>query len=341
MTNIFHTNKVTNNFNVTGVFMENSYLQVKELCNVLGSCSPQAIYKLLKSQKLESKMISPRKKVLLPQTVRNILLNKGFEYTRQILSFDMIKGGVGKTTLSSTVATRASHYGCKTLLIDFDLQANLSRSFKLPPSEYKVWIDIVKDHVSIKDTIVNINPCLDIIPSNLNNSRLDIEMQQASVNIKDHVRDILNEILLQYELVIIDCPPAINKVSASAICASDTVIIPLNPDPYSMDGLEMTLNEIDRIKRNFKITNPDYLIVWNKYDARKRLGAAYMHDLSKKINIEHILPVVIRTDTSFENAIANAESIFSSSKNINAKEDVDQMAKEIIGLNEWSEETYS
>ncbi|WP_440617994.1 ParA family protein [Cysteiniphilum sp. 6C5] len=321
--------------------MQGSYLQVNDLSNLLGGLSPQAIYKMLKAKKLESIMVSTRKKVIPPDTIRKILLDKGFKYPKQILSFDMIKGGVGKTTLSSTVGMRASHYGCRTLIIDFDLQGNLSRSFDIPSKDYKIWIDLVKDNVDIQETVINISPYLDIIPSNLNNSRLDIEMQHASINIKDHVRDKLDKIINNYDLVIIDCPPAINKVSASAICASDTVIIPLNPDPYAMDGLIMTLNEIKRIKQNFKIKNPNYMVVWNKYDARKRLGAIYMHDLASQIKIDNIMPVVVRTDTTYENSIANAASIFEAAKSNNAKEDIDQLAREIIGINKWIEENHT
>jgi chromosome partitioning protein len=322
--------------------MKNNYLHVNELSSVIGNITPQGIYKLLKTKNLESIMISSRKKVIPPQSVRSILLDKGFKYKKNILSFDMIKGGVGKTTLSSNVGMRASHYGCKTLLIDFDLQGNLSRSFDIElDKNKKVWIDILKDNIDVKDTIIKIDEYLDIIPSNLNNSRLDIEMQHAAINIKDHVHDTLENIIDEYELIIIDCPPAINKVSASAICASDKIIIPLNPDPYAMDGLDMTLNEIKRIKTNFKIKKPDYLVVWNKYDARKRLGAIYMNELAKQIPTKNILPVVIRTDTSYQNSIANTGSIFEGSKNSAAKEDIDQMTKEILGLTNWTEEVYN
>lgn len=329
-------------FIVTTRKMQNNYLQVNELSSVIGNISPQGIYKLLKTKTLDSIMISSRKKVIPPKSVRSVLIDKGFKYKKQILSFDMIKGGVGKTTLSSNVGMRASHYGCKTLLIDFDLQGNLSRSFDLDLNkDTKVWIDILKDNVSVKDTILKIDDHLDIIPSNLNNSRLDIEMQHASINIKDHVHDVLDEVINDYELIIIDCPPAINKVSASAICSSDKIIIPLNPDPYAMDGLDMTLNEIKRIKTNFKIKKPSYLVVWNKYDARKRLGAIYMNELAKQIPTENILPVVVRTDTSYQNSIANTGSIFENSKNSVAKEDIDQMTKELLGLTNWIEENYT
>jgi len=322
--------------------MTNNYLQISELSSVIGNISSQGVYKLLKTKNLESILISARKKVVPPLSIRTILLDKGFKYKKQILSFDMIKGGVGKTTLSSNVGMRASHYGCKTLLIDFDLQGNLSRSFNIDiDKNSKVWIDILKDNVAIKDTIVKIDDYLDIIPSNLNNSRLDIEMQHASINIKDHVHDILDSVINDYELIIIDCPPAINKVSASAICASDTIIIPLNPDPYAMDGLEMTLNEIKRIKTNFKINRPNHLVVWNKYDARKRLGAIYMNELAKQIPTENILPVVIRTDTNYQNSIANTGSIFENTKNSVAKEDIDQMTRELIGITSWVEDNFT
>jgi chromosome partitioning protein len=322
--------------------MTSNYLQISELSSVIGNISSQGVYKLLKTKNLESILISARKKVVPPSSIRKILLDKGFKYKKQILSFDMIKGGVGKTTLSSNVGMRASHYECRTLLIDFDLQGNLSRSFNIDiDKDSKVWIDILKDNVAVKDTIIKIDNFLDIIPSNLNNSRLDIEMQHASINIKDHVHDILESVINDYELIIIDCPPAINKVSASAICASDTIIIPLNPDPYAMDGLEMTLNEIKRIKTNFKINRPNHLVVWNKYDARKRLGAIYMNELAKQIPTKNILPVVIRTDTNYQNSIANTGSIFENTKNSVAKEDIDQMTRELIGITSWVEDNFT
>ncbi|TNF65544.1 MAG: ParA family protein [Gammaproteobacteria bacterium] len=317
--------------------MENCYLQVSEICNVLGGVTPQSVYKTLKNKNLESIMLTARKKVLPPQTVQSILVDKSFNYRKKIISFHMIKGGVGKTTLSSTIGVRASHYGCRTLLIDFDLQGNLTRSFDLPDNSDNIWINVLKGECNIEDAIVKIDDYLDILPSNLNNSMLDIFMSQNNTNLKDIVSDHLNPIIDNYDLIIIDCPPAINKVSASAICASDEVIIPLNPDQYAMDGLDMTIHEINNLKKSFKLKKLNYQIVWNKYDARKRLGAIYMHDLAKEVEGSKILPVVIRVDSAYENAIANATSIFELSRSSSAKEDIDQATREILGISQWTE----
>jgi chromosome partitioning protein len=316
--------------------MEKGYIQISELSEILGGVSPQAIYKMLNTKDLESIKITPRKRVVTPSTMRSIFEEKGYIYKQQIIAFDMIKGGVGKTTLSSNLALRSSHYGCRTLLIDFDLQGNLTRSFNISTDPNKMWINIVRDGIDVRDTIVGISPFLDIIPSGLSNSRLDFELKDNGTNLPAHVRDVISPIYDNYDLIIIDCPPAINQVSSAAMMASDFVVIPLNPDPYSMDGLEMTKSEIERLKKNWKLDNPKFLAVWNKYDARKRLGAFYMHDIAKRIDVEHIIPVVIRNDSSYEKAIAAKEgSIFESTRNNPAKDDIDQLTKEILGINKW------
>jgi chromosome partitioning protein len=314
-----------------------NFLNINEIAPLLGNISPQGIYKILKKESIDSVLINRKKRVVTPSGVRKLLNNRGFKHSKKIISLDMIKGGVGKTTISATLGIRASHYGCKTLLIDFDLQGNLTRSFNLPSDEFFVWLNVIKGEKKIEECIVGVNEYLDIIPSNLNNSRLDIEISSANLNIKDLVRDILDPIKNKYDLIIIDCPPAINKVSASAICASDHIIIPLTPDPYAMDGLTMTINEIRRLKKAFKLHDLSFFTVWNKYDARKRLGAIYMHDLLKDFSADLVLPVVIRTDSNYENAIANANSIFEIPKAISAKEDIDQLAKEILSINSWIE----
>ena len=312
-----------------------SFLNINEVASILSDITSQGVYKILKKENIDSILVTPKRRVVTPEGMRTILTNRGFNFQKKVLAFDMIKGGVGKTTISSTLAVRASHYGCKTLLVDFDLQGNLTRSFTLPQDNFPVWLNVIKNEEQVENCIINLNPYLDIIPSNLNNSRLDIEMSSNNCNIKDIVLDTLAPIKDNYDLIIIDCPPAINKVSASAICASNSVIIPLTPDPYAIDGLEMTVSEIKRIQKAFKLKNINYFIVWNKYDARKRLGTVYMHNLLKEYPVESVIPVVIRTDSNYENAIANANSIFELQKPSCAKEDIDQLTREILNINSW------
>ena len=97
------------------------------------------------------------------------------------------------------------------------------------PVTKKVSLNIIRKEVTAAEAIIKLSDNLSIIPSSLNNSRLDTELTQSLSNLKDLIKDILEPIRDQFDLVIFDCPPAINKIVAAATCASDKVIIPINP----------------------------------------------------------------------------------------------------------------
>lgn len=308
-----------------------------ELADCLGGITVQGVYKALKVNKIQVETANNRRKYIPPNGVRNLFEERGFVYPNQNISFQIVKGGVGKTSLSFSLAVRASHYGAQVLAIDLDQQGNLTRSFNVEARDVPVWINLIRDKVSVQEAVMKVSPNLDFIPSNLNNSRLDIELTQSASNLKDMIKDIIAPIRDKYDLVIIDCPPAINKINTAVTCASDIVIIPINPDPYAMDGLAFTLSELDKVKKDFKLFF-DYKIVWNKYDARERLGAVYMHSLTKQGNlIEKIIPVVCRVDASMKNAVFDSRSVFEVSKRAPIREDIDQFTREMLGINLWRE----
>jgi chromosome partitioning protein len=309
-----------------------------ELADCLGGITVQGVYKALKVHEIQTEIANNRRKYIPSAGVRKLFEERGFTYPNLNISFQIVKGGVGKTSLSFSLAVRASHYGARVLAIDLDQQGNLTRSFNVEARDIPVWINIIRDNVSAKKSLVKISNNLDFLPSNLNNSRLDIELAQSASNLKDMIKDTISPIRNQYDLVIIDCPPAINKINTAVTCASDIVIIPINPDPYAMDGLEFTISELDKVKKDFKLSF-DYKIVWNKYDARERLAAVYMHALTKQENlIDKIIPVVCRIDASMKNAVFDSKSIFELSKRAPIREDIDQFAREVLGINLWRED---
>ena len=313
-------------------------LTPNELACSLGNITVQGVYRALKSKGINTIVASNRRKYIPSIEVKRLFEDRGFQYPKQNISFQIVKGGVGKTSLSFSLAIRASHYGAKVLAIDFDQQSNLTRSFNIDAREKSVWINIVRDNVECSKSIIKISDSLDIIPSNLNNSRLDIELTQSASNLKDLIRDKISSIREQYDLVIMDCPPAINKINTAVTCGSDIIIIPINPDPYAMDGLEFSIAELLRVKKDFKL-NLAYRIIWNRYDARERLGALYMHQITKdEKKFEKILPIVIRTDATLKNAIFDAKTIFELPKRSAIREDIDQFTKEILGINAWNEQ---
>lgn len=318
--------------------IKTSAITPSDVAEIFGGISLQAVYKILKSNDVETKTTSNRRKLISPLGVRTILEKRGFSFCKKNLSFQIVKGGTGKTSLAYSLATRASHYGARVLAIDFDQQGNLTRSFNVDARDRKVWLHLVRDRVDIADVVIEITDTLHLLPSNLNNSRLDVELTGVASNLRDMVRDRIAPVRQNYDFVVMDCPPALNKINTAATCGSDIIIIPINPDPYAMDGLEFTLAEFERIRDEFKMPL-DYKILWNRYDARERLGVFYMHELAKNPDrAQHILPVVIRTDTSVKNSVFGAKSIFELPKRSSAKDDIDQFTRELLGINEWMEE---
>lgn len=308
-----------------------------ELADCLGGMTVQGVYKALKTHNIQTETTSNRRKLIPVNGVRKLFEERGFQYPSNIISFQIVKGGVGKTSLSFCLAVRASHYGAKVLAIDLDQQGNLTRSFNVEARDRPVWLNLFRDKIPAEKALVPLSSHLHLIPSNLNNSRLDTELTHSSANLKDLVKDTIASIRGNYDLVIIDCPPAINKINTAVTCASDIVIVPINPDPYAMDGLDFTFSELTRVKKEFKLAF-DYRVLWNKYDARERLGAVYMHELTKREDIvNNILPVVCRVDVSMKNAVFNAKSIFELSKKAPIREDIDQFTKEILGINAWKD----
>lgn len=317
--------------------MENSMLGLtpNELADTLGM-TVQGIYRILAAKEIKSSAPGKRK-LIQSNDIRNILTERGYKYPKMNVSCQVVKGGAGKTTIAFNFASRAAYYGAKVLAIDFDQQGNLTRSFDVDSQNKPVWINIFRQESAIQKAIIPVNEHLHLIPSNLNNSRLDTEMvQKSTANLKDMLNDILEPIRDKYDLVIMDCPPSINRVNAAVTCASDLVIIPINPDQYSIDGLTYTISELNELKNSFKMTKPDYRILWNRYDAREKLATIYTHLVAKnESHMNKLLPMVIRSDTALKNVILEGTNIFENKRKTVAKDDMDQLTRELIGLNEW------
>lgn len=315
-----------------------SAITPKIIAELLGDITVQGVYKALRKAEINISETKTGRKKLLPKDVRKFLELRGFKFPKLNISFQIVKGGVGKTSLSFLLATRASHYGAKVLIIDLDQQGNMTRSFHLKDRAFPVMLNIIRDKISMEESIIKLSDSLHLLPSNLNNSKLDIQLTQESINLRDVLTDLLRPIRDNYDIIIFDCPPAINKINLAATCCSNLIIIPVNPDPYAMDGLEFTLSELKQVKKDFKL-NFDKKIVWNRYDARERLGAIYMHELVRSADkVQDILPVVIRTDASIKSAVFFESDVFNSTKKSSIQEDADQFCREILGLNKWKED---
>ncbi|WPX97421.1 ParA family protein (plasmid) [Candidatus Bandiella woodruffii] len=286
-----------------------------------------AIHKQLKSKNL---FFSKNKnKVFFNHESAKKIFNLTFKPT--CWSWLNLKGGVGKTNLSFATAIRLSLFGAKILVIDLDQQANFTQACGINSENKPILIDILRNKYEINQCISHVIPGLDIVPSRIDNAVLDNMFSINNLPVDRVIKRVVDNLKHSYDFVFIDCPPSLNATSSSAALASDCIIIPLDPEKFSLSGLEITLNELHT--NVFKVYEKfiDTKILLNKFDARTSLSHETLSHLLSKVEYKNkIFNTFIRTSQDFPNAIANNLSIFDNTKPSTAKEDVNLLAIEII-----------
>lgn len=304
--------------------------------------SPHLIYKLIKENNL-TVVPQGNKKSIPPESARKILELRGFGFRKdnkqpRIINVFGMKGGIGKTSIATALAEGASRLGFKVLAIDLDMQANLTQSFNMKKHGQPVIYHAIAAKSKIEDIVIPITDNLHLLPSSLDNSQIEhVLSSQQAINITNFFDELLQPMEYQYDLIIMDCPPSINKITACAACFATENLIPINADIDSFDGVVMTVSEIEKIERSFKNVSLkiNYKIIFNKYDAREKLSLHVMGAISERKSLkDNLLPIVIRTNTSFKNTKADGDYIFDDKKST-AKEDCFALISELTGISEW------
>jgi chromosome partitioning protein len=249
----------------------------------------------------------------------------------------LLRGGVGKTSLSHSFAIRASQYGAKVLVIDIDQQANLTQAFGIDEDDLPTIFEVIQNSISLDDSILNITNNLHLVPSSMNVSFLDrylqLNQENLSTVLKDRTDRAINE--LGYDYVIFDCPPAISSATTAATCAADRIIMPVTPMKFSLQGLKASFEEIKSIEKKFKKKDLQKNIIFNRFDARKTSSNEYLRGLAGDSSYnQFMMNCFIRENSELENCINQKHSVFDYSKKSNAREDLDLFTKNIMGLNE-------
>ena len=291
--------------------------------------STQAVHKRIKSNNLQIKRKQNR--FFFGYETSKLLFSLSFP--NKVYVFQNIKGGVGKTEMTFSLAIRANLYGARVLCIDLDLQGNLTKGcFKVNPKNKPIMLDVIKDDLPIEKTIINILPGLDLIPSDLDNGILDNTLMIGRFPLDKVYKQLLKDLLKNYDLILIDCPPALTASVTAAALAADEIIAPVTPDEHSMSGLYLLCNEIKTIEKKFRVKIP-IKIVFNKFDIRNNLSHEkldYLRNLQEYK--EKLYLSYIRTAQDFPNAIEAGQTIFDVFKETSAKQDIDLLTKEILQI---------
>lgn len=313
----------------------NPKITAAEMADFLG-LTVQAVHKRIKNLGLKEKKTQNR--VYFNHTTSRKIRNIESLGPPKKVAFSVVKGGVGKTTLLEAVAVRASLLGYRVLCVDMDQQGNLTAGLGMSEEATKtpILIDLVEDigkgNLDPQDAVLHVSDGLDLIPSRLDNVTLDGYLMLNRINITTILDNILGNVFSKYDLVFFDCPPTLGSTVSAAIMASDTILCPLNPDPYSYDGIEIMNKEFSTIEQQFR-RKIQWKIILNKFESRTILSSNYIKNiLQHDVYSSKLLDSVVRTAQEYSNSKSKGKTIYDSLKNTNCKEDINALVTEILEL---------
>lgn len=246
----------------------------------------------------------------------------------RIISVANQKGGTAKTSTAHALATGAAYKGKRSLAIDFDPQGNLSFIMGADASRAGAY-ELMKQQAKAAQ-IVQYTSQGDIIPASLNLAAADIEFSGKPG------RDFFLQAALEplqdaYDVLVIDTPPTLGTLLVNALTASDEVIIPMNADILSLQGLYQLAETIDQVKsfcnKGLKVTG----ILLTRYSGRTVLARDIKETIEAKcaeLGIP-VLNTVIRDGVAVREAQTTQESLFAYAPNSNPAKDYLQLFDEI------------
>ena len=189
------------------------------------------------------------------------------------------KGGVGKTTTAVNITAALRAIGKRTLLCDFDPQANTTSGFgvdkTVSPNIYDVLLNGSETPKAVQST-----PYGDVIPSNKALAGATVEMI-ALEHREYRLKDALDTVSDNYDYVFIDCPPSLELLTLNALCAADTVLVPVQCEYYALEGLSDLLSTIRIVKRSLNPRIALEGVVLTMYDGRTNLSMQVAEEVKR------------------------------------------------------------
>jgi chromosome partitioning protein len=201
----------------------------------------------------------------------------------KVISIFNQKGGVGKTTSNINMCSYLAMEGYKVLAIDIDPQGNTTSGLgfdkkKLDSSIYEVLTSNIDINEVVKECDLIKN--LYILPSTMELVGAEVELigRDKRENILKEKIELLKE---KFDFIFIDCPPSLGFLTLNALCASDSVLIPIQCEFYALEGVGQLVNTIQLVKKSLNKSLEVEGVVMSMYDGRTNLSNDVVLEVKK------------------------------------------------------------
>ena len=192
------------------------------------------------------------------------------------------KGGVGKTTTNVNLCAALALKGKSVLSIDIDPQGNSTSGFGIDKNEleYTIYDVLIEDYdinkIITKTDIDN----LYLVPANIQLAGAEIELTKTQHREKT-LKEKIQSLEKKYDFIIMDCPPSLGLLSLNALTASNTVLIPIQCEYYSLEGVSQLMDTIKLVRRNLNPKLEIEGVVLNMFDGRTNLSVQVVEEVKK------------------------------------------------------------
>ena len=190
------------------------------------------------------------------------------------------KGGVGKTTTAVNLTASLHEAGKRVLLCDFDPQANATSGLGLDKRKlrYSVY-DVVINDVPAKDAIVRTD-FGDVLPSTADLAGAGVELiSMESPNYR--LRNALETVKDQYDLIFIDCPPSLELLTLNSLCAADGIMVPVQCEYYALEGLTDLMTTLRMVKRKLNPRLEIFGVALTMFDGRTNFSTQVAQEVRR------------------------------------------------------------
>jgi chromosome partitioning protein len=246
------------------------------------------------------------------------------------------KGGVAKTTSVAALGAAIVEIGPRVLAVDLDPQACLTYSLGLDPDALDATVhDVLVGRMPVGKTIHQLSE-LDLVPSNIDLAGAEAYLLTRTGR-EYALRAALEDVLIHYDWILIDCPPSLGVLTINALTAADDVIIPMQCEALSHRGVGQLLDTIDDVRR---LTNKSLNVVGilpTMFDGRTQHSQEILADVSRRYKLPVFAPPV-KKSIRFAEAPRAGRSILRFAPTHPGSVAYREIAKTILSANGSSEE---
>ena len=243
------------------------------------------------------------------------------------------KGGVGKTTTCVNLAAALKNLGLRVLVCDFDPQANSTSGFGVDktssPNIYDVLLNGADPAKAVAATVYG-----DVLPSSKALAGASIEM--IGLERREYqLRESLDQLKARYDYILIDCPPSLELLTLNALCAADTVLVPVQCEYYALEGLSDLLSTIRIVKRSLNPAIELEGVVLTMYDGRTNLSMQVAEEVKRHFPGQ-VYATVIPRNVRLSEAPSHGKPVCAYDALSRGAEAYDQLARELVEHNRYA-----